>query len=75
MLLFLPVAVTGPGGNIAVVFPWWLAVLGMWLPAQAGVEFSAASIILIVLVVPLAMWVIEREVRRQHKNLGRSLAA
>ena len=68
MLLFMPVAVTAPGGNIPVVFPWWLAVLGIWLPTEPGVEFSAASIISTILVVPLAMWVIEREVRREHAD-------
>lgn len=68
MCLFLPVAVTGSGANVAVVVPWWLAALGIWLPTPAGLEFSATSVIPAVLVAPLAMWLIEREVRREKAN-------
>ena len=66
MAIFLPVAVTSPGGNIAVVLPWWVAVLGMWFPLETGVEFSIGSFLLAVFVSPVALWIISREVNRQR---------
>jgi len=64
--IFLPVSVTSKGGNIPVVYPWWLAVLGLATPA--GVAFSASSFLLAVAFLPVAWWYVTREVGR----LGRS---
>jgi hypothetical protein len=64
--LFLPVAVTSPGGNIPAVLPWWVAVLGMWLPLEAGVEFSVGSFVPAIVAAPVALWIISREVRRRQ---------
>jgi hypothetical protein len=64
MAMFLPVAVTSPGGNIAVVFPWWVAVLGLWRPLEAGVQFSGGSFVPAILATPVSLWVISREAKR-----------
>ena len=68
MTLFLPVAVTSPDGNIPVICPWWVAVLGMWLPSEAGVESSAVSFVPAIVAAPVALWVISREVGRRQTD-------
>jgi hypothetical protein len=64
--LFLPVGVTSRGGNIPVIYPWWLALLGMFTPA--GVDFRISSFVLAVPFVPVVCFYVYREVSRQSKN-------
>jgi len=63
--LFLPVAVTSKGGNIPAIYPWWLAVLGKFMPA--GVEFSISSFMLAVPLVPVIWIYVSRRVIRQSR--------
>jgi hypothetical protein len=64
--VFLPVGVTSKGGNIPAIFPWWLAVLGMF--TRGGIDFSIASFIFAVPFVPVTWFFVSREVYRQEKN-------
>jgi hypothetical protein len=64
--LFLPVVVTSRGGNIPAIYPWWLALLGMFMPA--GVDFKISSFVFAVPFVPVVLFYVFREVRRQSKN-------
>ena len=64
MAVFLPLSATSPGGNIPVIFPWWLAVVGLW--AGKDVALSADSVFPAIVAVPLALWFISREARRQR---------
>ena len=64
--LFLPVGVTSRGGNIPVIYPWWVALLGMFTPA--GVDFTIFSFVFAVPFVPVVWFYVAGEVRRQSKN-------
>lgn len=64
--IFLPVGVTSKGGNIPAIFPWWLAVLGMFTPG--GIDFSIASFIFSIPFVPVIWFFVSREVRRQQEK-------
>lgn len=52
--LFTPVGVTSEGGNIAAIFPWWLAVIGDIL-SPTSVDLNIFSFYLAVPTVP-AIW-------------------
>lgn len=69
LAIFLPVGVTSEGGNIPVIFPVWLAVLGKFMPA--GVNFSFMSFILAVPITPMIWFYVAKEIRRQQANGGR----
>jgi hypothetical protein len=66
LAIFLPVGVTSKGGNIPAIFPWWLAVLGIFTPA--GVDLSIVSFIFSIPFVPAIWFFVSREVFRQQKE-------
>jgi hypothetical protein len=71
MSIFMPVAVTSPGGNIPAIFPWWVAVLAALLPGPVGAEFSIGSFLPSVLVLPVAWFYVRREIRRSRESQER----
>lgn len=67
---FLPVIVTSQGGNIPVVYPWWLATLAIFEPGPGKVDLSVFPFMLLSSIPFLCIiWVyVSREVRRQHQD-------
>jgi hypothetical protein len=66
LAIFLPVSVTSEGGNIPVIFPLWLALLGKFMPA--GVDFSLTSFIFAIPILPIIWFYVAKEIRRQLAN-------